>query len=137
MTVMLWWYHPTFYFPWLQLVFFKTFRMVSCVIFSTCFSSTILSANILNDHLENPSGALLQLSAIKCASLSPSTLGSLVFVIGYRSRHASNPSSTNRCFILSIIRILIFNTRLISLPVSLSPYFPSSQFNRTYPVRYC
>ena len=75
-TVMFGGYHPTYYFPGLQFVFFKTLRMVSCDIFSTCFSSIILSANILNDHLANPSGALLQLSAIKCASLSPSTLGS-------------------------------------------------------------
>src|SRR5665647_2832657 len=114
MTVMLGWYHPAYYFPGLQLVFFKTFRMVSCDICSTCFSSIILSANILNDHLANPSGALLQLSAIKWASLSPSILGSLVLAIGFLSRHASNPSSTNRCLILSIIRILIFNTRPVS-----------------------
>lgn len=124
-------YYPANHFPGLQLVFFKTFLMVWYDICSTCFSSIILSANILNDHLANPCRSLLQLSAIKCASLSPSTLGSLVLDIDLRSRHASNYSSTNRCLILSIIRIIIFNARLISLPVNFSPYFLLSQFNRT------
>lgn len=41
--------------------------MVSLEILSTYSNYTILSASNLNDHLENPSGALLQLKAIKRA----------------------------------------------------------------------
>src|SRR3972149_2131334 len=104
---------------------------------STYFISTIFSASILSDQREKPSGALLQLNAIKCASTSPSIFFSLVLLIAFRSRQASNPSSTNLCLTRSIIRILIFNTRLISLPVIFSPYSPSSQLSSMYAVRNC
>src|SRR6185295_18661765 len=61
-------YAPLGFLPRLELRFFNNRRTCSCEYDSAKPSSTILSANNRNVQRARPSGALLQATAIKCAS---------------------------------------------------------------------
>jgi len=85
--------------------FFKTFRTVSEQTESTYSKTTISFANNFSVQRLRPSGGSEQLNATKCASCSPSKRGALKHLLGSRSRAFSNPFSTSRCLIRSIVRI--------------------------------
>jgi len=99
--------------------------------FSTYSNSIIRSANSLKDHLPNPFGGSLQAIEINRASVFPSIFLRYILLVGATPRAASRPSSTNLCFILSMVRIPIFSTlHTSSLVCGFSANLPWSALSR-------
>jgi len=124
--------HPADFLPGFDFVFFKTLLIVSYDTLSIYWSSTARSANRRSDQRAKPCGGLLQLSATKCASKSPSAFLSWTRCPWRLPKAVSRPSSTKRLLTRSIFRMLIFKTFAMSSPrVCCSLSSPSSQFKRT------
>jgi len=124
--------YPADLLPGLDFVFFKTRRIVSCETLSMYWSSTTRSASRRSDQRAKPCGGLLQLSATKCASKSPSAFFSWTRWPWRLPKAASKPSSTKRFLTRSTLRMLILRTFATSTPrMRYSLNSPSSQFKRT------
>ena len=127
-AILLWRNYPTLVAPRFDFVFFKTRRMVSWETLSMYSSSTTFSANSLNDHREKPSGGSLQLSAMRCASKSPSAFLAYIRLPFFPFNVMSRPSSMNRFLTRSIFLMPILRTlESSSLVERFCWKFPSSQ----------
>ena len=124
------WDFPVFFEVRFTFIFFNTRCTVMCETDGARLSSTTLSASNLTVHRRYPDGASEQAKAISRASNAPSkTTSRGGFTRGLRTRAASSPSSTNRFFKCSMVRLVIPRAAATSATFQAGPFGEASQSN--------